>query len=116
MGVMWLWGLLAVEAWGIPRSPVPWGSAGTGGAGACGLPGMRARSPPRGPVGTRGDGSSRAFAACGLTLRVGRGVGTLLVEPGAVLVRSGVVCGPGVWALRGGGMKCVALRPRRAPP
>ena len=30
----------------------------------------------------------------------------MLVDPGAVLVWSGVVCGPGVWALRGGGTRC----------
>ena len=41
---------------------------------------------------------------------------TLLVNRGVDLVRSGVVRGPGVQALRGGGTGCVVLRPRRAPP
>ena len=77
---------------------------------------MRARSPPRGWVGTRGGGGSGAFAVCGLTSRVDRGVGTLLAEPDTVSDRSGVVRGPGVRALRGGGTKCTAPQPRRAPP
>ena len=77
---------------------------------------MRVWSPPR-PWGvTRGGGGSGALAVCGLTLTVGRGAGRLLVDPGAVLVRSGVVRGPGVRALRGGGTKCVALLLWRAPP
>ena len=37
--------------------------------------GMRARSPPRGWVGTRGGGGSGACAVCGVTSRVGRGAG-----------------------------------------
>ena len=45
-----------------------------------------------------------------------RGAGTLLADPGIVLARSGAVRGPGVRALRGGGTRCVVLRPRRAPP
>ena len=104
------------RAWGISRSPVPWGCAGSGNASGCGLAGVRARSPPRGGVGTHGGGGSGACAVCGLTSRVGRGAGTLLADPGVVLARSGAVRGPGVWALRGGGKRCVALRPRRAPP
>ena len=44
------------------------------------------------------------------------GAGTLLVDPGVDLVRSGAVRGPGVRALRGGGTRCVVLQPRRAPP
>ena len=81
----------------------PGGCAGTGGASGCGLAGMRARSRPQGWIGTRGGGGSGACAVCGLTSRVGRGAGTLLVDPSVVLVRSGAVCGPGVRALRGGG-------------
>ena len=104
------------RAWGIPRSSLPWECAGSGGAGGCGLAGMRTRSPPQGWVGTRGGGGSGAFAVCGLTWRVGRGVGTLLVDPGAILARWMVVNGPGVWALRGGRTKCVVLRARRALP
>ena len=65
---------------------------------------------------THGGGGSGAFAVFGLTSTVGRGAGTLLVDPGAVLVWSGLVPGPGVWALRGGGTKRVAPRPRRALP
>ena len=110
-GDWWRW-----RAWGIPRSPVPWGCAGSGGAGGCGLAGMRVRSPPRGWVGTCVGGGSGAFAVCGLTSRVGRGAATRLVDRGAVLVQAGVVCGPRVRALRGGGTKCVALRSRRAAP
>ena len=52
----------------------------------------------RGCVETRGGGGSGACAVCGLTSRVGRGAGTLLVDPGVDLVRSGVVWGPGVRA------------------
>ena len=110
-GDWWRW-----RAWGIPRSPVPWGCTGSGGASGCGLAGVRARSPPRAWVGTRGGGGSGACAVCGLTSRVGRGAGTLLAAPGVVLARWGAVHGPGVWALRGGGTRCAALRPRRAPP
>ena len=73
-------------------------------------------SPPQGWVGTRGGGGSGACAVCGLTSSVGRGAGTLLVDRGVHLVRSGVVRGPGVRVLRGGGTRCVVLRPRRAPP
>ena len=62
-----------------------------------------------------GGGGSGACAVCGLTSRVGRGAGTQLADPGVVLARSGAVRGPGVRALRGGGTRCVALRPRRAP-
>ena len=40
----------------------------------------------------------------------------LLVDPGVNLVRSVAARGLGVWALRGGGMRCVMLQPRRAPP
>ena len=40
----------------------------------------------------------------------------VLVDPGAILVRSGVVRGPGVRASRGGGTKPVALWQRRDPP
>ena len=40
---------------------------------------------------------------------VGRGAGTLLVDPGIVLAWSGAVRGPGVRALRGGGTRCVVL-------
>ena len=64
----------------------------------------------------RGAGGSGACVVCGLSSRVGRGVGTLLVDPGVVLAWSGAVRGPGVRALRGGGTRCVALQPRRAPP
>ena len=53
---------------------------------------------------------------CGLTSRVGRGAGMLLVDRGVDLVWSGVVSGPGVRALRGGGTRCVVLWPRRTPP
>ena len=83
------------ERWGISRSSVPWGCVGSGGVGGCGLAGTRARSQPQDLVGTRHGGSSGAFAVCGLTSRVGRGAGTLLVDPGAVLVWSGVVHWPG---------------------
>ena len=58
------------------------GARGKGGAGGCGLAGMRARSPALGWVGTRGGRGSGACAVCGLTSKVGRGVGTLLVDPG----------------------------------
>ena len=84
--------------------------------GECGLAGTRARSPSRDLVGPRVGGCSRAFAVCGLTSRVSRGAEMLLVDPGAVAVWSGVVCGPGVLALTAGETKRVALRPRRAPP
>ena len=70
--------------------------------GGCGHAGTRARSPPRGLVGIRVGGGSGASAGCGLTSRVGRGAWTLLVDPGAFLVWSGVLCGPGVRALKGG--------------
>ena len=89
---------------------------GSGGARGCGPAGVRVRSPPRSWAGTRGGGSSGACVVCGLSSRVGRGVGTLLVDPGVVLAWSGAARGPGVRALRGGGTRCVALRPRRAPP
>ena len=75
---------------------------------------MGARSPPRGWVGTCGGGGSGAFTVCGLTSRAGRGGGELLVDPGAVLVWSGVVRGAGVRASRGCGTKSFALRPWRA--
>ena len=92
LGDWWQW-----RAWGIPRSPVPWGCAGSGGAGGCGLARMRVRSPPRSWVGTRGGDGSGAFVVCGLTSRVGRGAGMLLVDPHAVLVRRrssvGLGCG-----------------------
>ena len=77
---------------------------------------VRVRSPPRGWAGIRGGGGSGACVACGLSSRAGRGAGTLLVDPGVVLAWSGAVRGPGVRALRGGGTRCVTLRPRRAPP
>ena len=116
-GCFWgRWDLWRWRAWGIPRSPVPWGCVESGGAGRRGLPGTHARSLPRGWVATRGGGGSGAFAVCGLTSRVGRGAGTLLVDPGAVLVRSGVVREPGVRAFRGDGTKRFALRPQRALP
>ena len=67
-------------------------------------------------AGTPGGGSSGACAVCGLSWRVGRGAGTLLADPGVVLAWSGAVRGPGVRAFRGGGTRCVVLRPRRAPP
>ena len=51
-----------------------------------------------------------------LTSRVGSGVGTLLVDPGAVVAWSEVVCGPGVRALRAGGTRRIAPGPRHAPP
>ena len=66
-------------------------------------------------------GVGRGFAAAAvvghawLSSRDGRGAGTLLVGPGSVLAWSGAVRGPGVRALRGGGTRCVALRPRHAP-
>ena len=101
MGVTGSWGPVRWRAWGIPRSPVPWG---------------RVRSPPRGWAGTRGGGGSGACAVCGLSSRVGRGAGTLLADPGVVLAWSGAVRGPRVRALRGGGTRCVVLRPRRALP
>ena len=110
-GDWWRW-----RALGISRSPVPWGCAGSGGAGGCGIAGMRARSPPRGWVGTRGGGGSGACTVCGLTSRVCRGAGTLLVDPDVDMVRLAAVRGPGVRAWRGGGTRCVVLRPRRAPP
>ena len=69
----------------------------------------------KGWAGTRGGGGSGACAVCGLSSRVGRGAGTLLADPGVVLAWSGAVRGPGVRALRGGGTRCVVLRPRRAP-
>ena len=78
--------------------------------------GTRARSPLRGWVGIRGGGGSGASAGCGQTSGVGRGAGTLLTGPGAALFWSGVVRGPGVRALRGGGTRCVApWRLRFAP-
>ena len=40
----------------------------------------------------------------------------LLVDRGVDVVRSGVVCEPGVRVLSGGGTRCVVLRPRRALP
>ena len=110
-GDRWRW-----RAWGIPRSPVPWGCVGSGGARGCGPAGVRVRSLPRGWAGTRGGGGSGACVVCGLSPTVGRGAGTLLADPGGVLAWSGVVRGPGVRALRGGGTRCVVLRPRRAPP
>ena len=116
MGVMWSGGLVVVAGRGDSSSRVPWGCAGSGGAARYGLAGMRARSPPGGRVGIRRCGGSGAFAVCGLTSRVGREAGTLLVDPAGVPVRSGVVRGPGVRALRGGGTKCVALRLPLAPP
>ena len=73
---------------------VLWGFSGSGCAGGCGLAGMRARSPPRGWVETRGGRGSGACAVCGLTSRVGRGLGTLLVDPDVDLLRSGAVRGP----------------------
>ena len=88
MGVTGSWGPVAVPAWGIPRSLVPWGCAGSGGARGCGPAGVRARSPPRGWAGTRGGGGSGACAVCGLLSRVGRGAGMLLVDPGVVLAWS----------------------------
>ena len=63
-----------------------------------------------------------AAAVVGHALHVGcrrgpvGGRGRLLVDPGVVLASSGAVSGPGVRALRGGGTRRVALRPRRAPP
>ena len=63
----------------------------------------------------RGGGGSGACAVCGLSSRVGRGAGTMLADPSVVLAWSGAVRGPGVRALRGGGMRCVVLGPRRAP-
>ena len=80
------------------------------------MAGMRASSPPRGWVETRGGGGSGACAVYGLTSRVGRGAGTLLVDGGVDVVWSRVVCKPGVRALRGGGTRCVVLRLRRASP
>ena len=77
---------------------------------------MRTRSPPWGWVWTRSGGGSGACAVCGLTSSVGREAGTLLVDRHVDLVRSGVVPGPGVQVLRGGGTRCVVLQPRRAPP
>ena len=91
MGVTGSWGPVAVVGPGIPRSPVPWRFAGSGGACGCGPADVRARSPPRGWVGTRGGGGSGACAVCGLSSRVGRGTGTLLVHPGVVLAGSGAV-------------------------
>ena len=66
---------------------------------------MRAPSPPRSWVGTRGGGGSGACAVWGLTSRVHRGAGTLLVDPGAVVVRSGlsVGLGCGLWEVAGRG-------------
>ena len=65
---------------------------------------------------TRSGGGSRACAVCGLTSSVGRGAGTLLMDRGVDLVRSGVVLGPGVRVLRGGGTRFVVPRAWRAPP
>ena len=62
-----------------------------------------------------------AAAVAGHALYVGchrgfaRGAGTLLADPGVVLAWSRAVRGPEVRALRGCGMRCVVLRPRRAP-
>ena len=115
LGVTGSWNRWRWRAWRIPRSPVPWGCAGSGGARGCGLAGVRARSPPRGWAGTRGGSGSGACAVWRLSSRVGRGAGTLLADPGVVLAWLGAVRGPGVRALRGGGTRCVVLRPRRAP-
>ena len=101
---------------GSPHSPVPWGCVGSGGVGVRGLVGTRAQSPLQCWVEIRCGGSSGASAGCGLTSGVGRGEGTLLVGPGAALVWSGVVRGPGVWALRGGETWCVLPRPRGPLP
>ena len=92
-GVMGLWGLVAVAG----RQESSWSCAvgvGSGGVGACGLPGTRARFPPRGLVGIRGDGVSEASAGCGLTSMVGRGAATLLVDPRTVLAWWGCPRGP----------------------
>ena len=62
---------------------------------------MRVRSPPRGWAGTRGGGGSGACVVCGLSSRVGRGAGTLLADPGVVLVWLGAVCGLSEVAGRG---------------
>ena len=42
VGVMGSWGLVAWQAWVIPRSPVPGGCVGVGGVGGYGLAGTRA--------------------------------------------------------------------------
>ena len=55
-------------------------------------------------------------AGCGLTSGVDRGAGMLLVFPGAPMVWSGMVRGPGVRALRVGGTRCVVRGPRPALP
>ena len=116
----WVW-LVGGDWWrwrarGSPHSVVPWGCVGSGGVGECGPGDVRSRSPPWGWVGTRSGGSSKASAGFGLTSRVGRGAGTLLLDPGAVLLRSGLVCGPGVRAFRDGRRRRIAPRLRRAPP
>ena len=110
-GTWWRW-----RVRGSPRSPVPWGCVGSGGVGGYGPAGTRARSPPRGCVRICGDSGSRASAGCELTSRVARGAGTLLVDPGAVLVCWGVVCGTGVRALRGGRTSRIAPRLQHAKP
>ena len=110
-GDWWRW-----RALGSPRSPVPWVCLGSGVVRVRGPVGTRARSLLRGWAAFRDGGGSGASAGCGPTFGVGKGAGTLLVGPGAALVRSGVVRWPGVRALRGGRTRCVAPRPRRAPP
>ena len=84
------------RARGSPRSPLPWGCVRSGGVGVRGSVGTPARFPLRDWVGIRGGGGSRACAGGGLTSGVGRGAGTLLLGPGAALVPSGAIRGPGV--------------------
>ena len=110
-GDWWRW-----WARGSPRSHVPWACAGSGGVGVRGPVGTSVRSPLRGGVGTRGGGGSGASAGRGRTSGAAKGAGTLLVGLGVAPVGSGVVRGLGVWALSGGGTRCIVPRPRRAPP
>ena len=75
--------------------------------------GTRKRIPLRGWVGIREGGGSGASPGCGQTSGASRGAGSLLVGPGVAPVQPGVVRGPGVRVLSGGGMRCAAPRPWR---
>ena len=100
----WRW-----RARGSPCSPVPWGCMQSDGVGGCGPAGTRARSHPQGSVGIRARSGSGASAGCGLTLRVGRGAGTLLVDPGTVWSGRGLSVGLecGLQGVPGRGASCL---------